>query len=305
MIRVRNNPKLRSSLTNGDALPTTLTCIVATFLLSFATIPPQEFSWRDALCCFALAVSAIWIWSLARWMRQLAHTEEQVLHLPFGLAKDEQLFGFFVKYSEALGEIRQIPDPVFRQSALSRLDSVHKLLVALGQGTVVFDNTESWRLAYEQLLRSKHVFYYRSVAWIKDADYWQDEPGKQSLQLNLDLIEAGQLRMERICIIRDDLWNQSNNDLDPTVLKWIGKQSQAGIIMRTIRESTLVNDADLICDLGIYGSHAIGQQLTSEPNHNSRFILQFDLEAVEVAESKWNRLLAYAPAFIPIFEQPP
>ncbi len=76
----------------------------------------------------------------------------------------------------------------------------------MAAGTLAFEGTESWRIIYEALLRGRHVFLYRSVAWAIRDQYWQDEPGKQSTQLNLQLVDEQTLNIERIVILNDSIW---------------------------------------------------------------------------------------------------
>ena len=64
-------------------------------------------------------------------------------------------------------------------------------------------------------------------------------------------------------------------------------------------------DDDLLVDMGVYGSHAVGHQLTSETEGTSKFVLQFDFDAVAGAEVIWKRLCAYAKDCKEIREQPP
>ena len=134
---------------------------------------------------------------IAATLRRFLVVEEKVRHIPLALARDEPMFASFIHYSNALRHISQIPDPVFRTAALQQLDAIGKTLDNLGQGTLVFDNTESWRLVYEQMLRSKEVYLYKSVAWIIDSSYWQDEPGQKNLRLNGEFVSSQQLIMER------------------------------------------------------------------------------------------------------------
>lgn len=135
---------------------------------------------------------------LAITLRKFITIEDRVRTLPKSLACDESIFEIFRQYAEALRRVTQIPDPVFRSAALQQLDSIGQTLQKLGKGILVFENTESWRLVYEQILRSRVVYSYKSVAWVRDANYWQDEPGQKSLRLNWDLNSNQQISIERI-----------------------------------------------------------------------------------------------------------
>jgi len=111
--------------------------------------------------------------------------------------------------------------------------------------------------------------------------------------------------MERILIIRDSLWPSNSQEIDPNLKRLLEDHRRCGIKHQLIRESSLANDQDLIADFGIYGSHAIGYQVTDEQHHSNRFTLVFDFDAVAQAEQRWDRLLAYAKSYEEIFERPP
>jgi len=225
--------------------------------------------------------------------------------LQFTLAKDTAMFDCHLGFMRALQSISRIPDPVFRAAAIKKLDAIYEELTTLGRGTIVFQSTESWRLVYEQLLCSKIVYDYKSVAWIRDVNYWQNEPGQKSLKLCLELIDAQQLRMHRICILSDEMWPESQPLPHTRIVRWIEEHVTHGVPVGLIRESSLMLDDDLLVDMGVYGSHAVGHQLTSETEGTSKFVLQFDFDAVAGAEVIWKRLHAYAKDCKEIREQPP
>jgi hypothetical protein len=47
-------------------------------------------------------------------------------------------------------------------------------------GELTYESTESWRTAYQAVLADPDVKEYRSVAWVKTEDYWQDLPGQHA-----------------------------------------------------------------------------------------------------------------------------
>ena len=227
------------------------------------------------------------------------------LQMQLNLAKDTAMFDCHLGFMRALQSISCIPDPVFRAAAFKKLDAIYDDLATLGRGTIVFNSTESWRLVYEQLLCSKVVFDYKSVAWIRDVNYWQNEPGQKSLKLCLELIDAQQLSMRRVCILSDEIWPASQLLPHPTIVRWIEEHVTHGVPVGLIRESSMMLDDDLRVDMGIYGSHAVGHQLMSETEGSGKFVLQFDFNAVASAEEIWLRLCAYAKDYKEIREQPP
>lgn len=229
--------------------------------------------------------------------RQQLPWSDHPLELPFSIAHDEDIFRQYEEIARALKDISQIPDPVFREAALQQIMALKRSLQQVAAGTLVFEGTESWRIIYEALLRSRHVFLYRSVAWVKSDKYWQDEPGKQSTQLNLRLVDDQTLNIERIVILSDSIWPVDQRLPVNPILSWIEAHHRHGIWIKLVRESAIANEPDLMGDFGIYGSHAYGEQILNEECRTIRFYLRFNLEAVEAAEKRWKRLGIFATAY--------
>ena len=148
------------------------------------------------------------------------------LSVPLSLAPDRELYEQYLTICQALTELAARADPILRQIALLKLASLVEQIEALAGGTAVFNTTESWRAVYEQLLRSKDVREYRSVAWVKTPDYWQDAPGRQSMQVNFEAVRRGVL-IERVIIVCDGLWPR--NSSCPRAVSCLG--SRTNIIM--------------------------------------------------------------------------
>jgi hypothetical protein len=121
------------------------------------------------------------------------------------------------------------------------------------------------------------------------------------MELNFSLIERG-YRIERILIIRDDLWP----DLQPTPLPeihpWIAEQHDRGIQISAVRESELESEPDLIRDFGIYGNQAVGEQDLDERCRTQHFILRFDRQTRQIALERWHRLSLYAIRFADLLD---
>jgi hypothetical protein len=226
-----------------------------------------------------------------------------LLQLLLDLAGDPKLARVHSSLAEALKDISRRTDPIFRQLAHSRLQTITADCESLGEGIVEFTSTESWRVVYEELLRSPGLHLYRSVAYIESAHYWQDGPGQQSTQLNLDLQDAGVVNIERTAVIADHLW--PSNQLFPVepLHSWFDQQHRYGIWIRLVRESILENDTDLLCDFGIYGSRAVGMQTADPAGRTIRFVLDFNFKKVQEAEAKWSRLALYATSYRDLLEQ--
>ena len=108
--------------------------------------------------------------------RNFIEMEDRARTIPMSLASDLQFFEIYRHYAEAISKIADIPDPAFRNAALQQLATIGHSLQNLGEGMLTFENTESWRLIYEQILRSNHVYSYKSnsaivrmqgIVWIK------------------------------------------------------------------------------------------------------------------------------------------
>lgn len=127
------------------------------------------------------------------------------LRVPLTLAAVPELQRLYGRYGRAVIEIAARLDPAYRELATARLDRLGRELETLAAGVIPFQTTETWRVAYESLLRSPGLYLYRSVAWVRTPDYWRDEPGRKSLALNYELHDEGRLSVERIVILADDL----------------------------------------------------------------------------------------------------
>ncbi len=222
---------------------------------------------------------------------------EHAIDLPFAIAHDKEIYDEYLAIARALKRISQIPDLVFREAALQKIASAKLEFQQVAEGTLVFEGTESWRIVYVALLRRRHVFLYRSVAWVKSVDYWQDEPGKHSTLFNLELVDHQNLNIERIVILSESVWPADQAFPNEPILSWIDTHHRHGIWIKLVREATIATEPDLLGDFGIYGSHAVGEQVLDDKCRTTRFILRFNFDAVEAAEARWKRLGIFASAY--------
>jgi len=219
------------------------------------------------------------------------------LETPFILARDADMFQRYQAVSESLLTASRNPDPIYREIALEHLDELVRRAATIADTTFVFEGTETWRIVYERLLRSPGLHLYRSVAWVKNANYWQDEPGRKSMAVNFELNDAERLNIERIAIIADELWPAGDVWPAELVRQWLHEQHAKGIWIKFVRQSALSKEPDLIADIGIYGSRALGIQELDEECGTVRFTLTFDFADVAAAEERWKRLAVYAESF--------
>lgn len=206
-------------------------------------------------------------------------------------------------FVEALERVAQQRDPIFRRLAQQRLKALIEQSNLMGAATIEFPSTESWRVVYEELLRSPGLHLYRSVAYIESAHYWQDGPGQQSTRLNLELQDARVVNIERIAIIADHLWQEDELFPVEPVHSWLDEQHRHGIRVRLLRESDVGTDTDLLNDFGIYGNRAVGMQLADPAGRTIRFVLSFDFDKLRQAESQWSRLSVYSISYADLLDR--
>jgi hypothetical protein len=224
------------------------------------------------------------------------------LQVPIALAPEHDLFDQYTSFASALTELARQTDPVLRDFALLKLASIAEQVRSLAQGQVTFSGTETWRTVYERLLESTGLGEYRSAAWVKTKDYWQDPPGRQSMRRNFDLVQRG-LRIERIVILRGDLWPADEPLPSPEIRPWIAEQHDRGIWVSLVRESQAAADPGLVGDFAIYGDRATGLQELDEQSRTLRFILSFDTQSVLLARDRWQRLSLYATPYADLLDR--
>lgn len=269
------------------------------------------------ICVLLAAYGALWMAAL--WLgillsavlavlvyrsRRIMEGSLQTLEMPFHLSHDAAIFERYTLFSQQLLRISQRSSKVYRELALQHLDEMTRRCVELGQGLIVFSETETWRLAYERLLREPTVFHYRSIAIVRHPRYWQDAAGWGSMQFNFQLIDEQVITIERIVVIADDLWPQDQDLPTEELRQWIHEQSVHGIWISLVRISDLKTEPQLIQDLGIYGQLAVGtQELADDHLRTQRFLLNFDLNAIRDAERLWEKLRVYSVAYKEILDQ--
>lgn len=217
-----------------------------------------------------------------------------ILETPFLLSHDRRAFELYRRLAGALLNVSQRTDIVHRDLALDRIAKLATEAEELGIGRITFDNTETWRLTYERLLRSPGTSCYRSISVIHTAQYWHEEPGRQSMRLNHELARTSRLSIKRIAIIDDALWNPTTRLPCAPLTKWLQEQAANRIDIRAVKLSMVRSEPDLIVDCGIYGSRAVGQQETDANGNTARFALDFCFDKVLEAEERWERLAVYA-----------
>ena len=234
-------------------------------------------STRLLMAYLAVIVLGLLAATVAVWRRmRLISEEDGLLAIPLELANDRQMLNLHWSLSGSLRDIGANRDPVFRDLALGRARQLEVELGEIAKGRIVFAGTERWRMAYERLLRSPGLHLYRSVAVIRTAHYWQDEPGRQSIVVNFAAHREQALNIERIAIVADALWPATERRPIEPLQGWLTDQHAHGLSVRLVRLSELEREPDLVLDMGIYGTRAVGIQEQDDQGRTVRFTLSFD-----------------------------
>jgi hypothetical protein len=196
------------------------------------------------------------------------------------------------------------PDPVFRTLLAPHLAALTEQIRPWLHRQLVYPSTEAWRTAYETLLDSREIVEYRSVAWVKTEDYWQDLPGQHAMQFNYALLDRG-MKIVRILILGWNLWPPELTLPNHTIRSWIEEQHYRGVEILLVRESDLVSEAGLLCDFGIYGDRSTGQQELDESSRTICFTLSFDRAAIQLAHDRWDRLRLFAVRYAELLDRVP
>lgn len=210
--------------------------------------------------------------------------------------------GFPDTFSSHVERVLRRTDTVFQDLAQLRLASLSAEFQQMAAGQLVFTGRESWRTAYERILRIPGLTRYHSVAWLRTEDYWRDAPGRRSIQLNYDLVELG-LPIERIVILNDFFWAPAALLPARPVLAWLVDQHKHGISLRLVRESEIEDEIALLGDFGIYGDRAVGILELDDQCRSLRFTLDFDPQSVRLAEERWRRLELFAVSFREVLDR--
>ena len=225
------------------------------------------------------------------------------LEMLLELAKDRDVSSFHSQTAKFLIEASKRHDTIFKELLAQRLKVLCDEIKALGDGRIEFTSTESWRIFYEQILRSPGTHSYRSVSHIETQSYWQDGAGRKSTELNLELHESGKVSVERIAVIADHLWRPEELFPVSGIHEWLEEQYRYGIWISLVRESDLTKEQELISDFGIYGNRAVGRQIVDAGGRTSRFILSFDYQDVEKADSMWQKLNVFATSYTDLLDR--
>lgn len=225
------------------------------------------------------------------------------LNLPRELVVHGGFMAVYRRIAASLSVLAGSGQSTVQDLALAQLSALNAKIGEMANGRFVYERTETWRTVYEQLLRKPEVTKYRSVAWFRTADYWQDIPGKQSLELNCQLVENDGLTIHRTVIVADALWPDDQTLPGSPVREWIERQHIHGIWIRLIRESALRDEPGLLMDFGLYGDEAVGFQILDDRGRTLRFELDFSEGERTKANALWDRLKLFATSYADLLDQ--
>jgi hypothetical protein len=292
----------RSVLLSFRFIGTALVGSLTMALVSAFAPPPAQLAVLGALVSILGGLFVSYVAQEEERDRRRAEALER-LAVALTLAPEDDLYPHYLAYCRSLTALAAQTDPLLREIAALKLASVNAQIGSIASGTVVFAGTETWRAVYEQLLAGATLRQYRSVAWVRSADYWQDAPGRQSMRANFEAAHRG-LLIERIVVLPDALWPGEGALPAGTVWPWLKEQHDHGLHLVLVRESAIAGEPDLLADFGIYGDRAVGTLETDERSRPVRFTLSFDPQAVRLADDRWRRLSIFGVPFQNLLETP-
>lgn len=282
----------RKYLSNPRFLIASLVGSLLTGVASVVAPLPVQIAIQGVLVSILVGLVLTWLEEQAR--RDAARAALSRLSQVVDMLDDKpELARIFQRVGEAFLAIGQQADQVFGATTATKLMSVAAELEQMAAGTIVFRGTEAWRTVYQEILQSRRLKLYRSVAWVKCPAYWQDPPGRQSMRENYDAINRGVI-IERIIVLPNSLWPTGQLLPSKTILPWIKDQHNHGVWVMLCRESELAGEPDLPLDFGIYGEQAVGTQFLDEECRTREFLLEFRREAVTLAGERWDRVKLHA-----------
>jgi len=210
------------------------------------------------------------------------------------IAQNPRVRKFYDETIEPLSRAFKIDDNVFGSLVEEKLtDFQNELSTELSTGRISFP-AEAFRVTYADILNQPDIKEYRSVAWVKSEDYWQDQAGKSSIRFNFDLLQKG-VGIERIFIVREAVWDSTK------IKNWIrqqrdyrvkidGKQTENRIRIAVASEGRIPAEENLIEDYGIYGDRAVGVQNIDDKCKTTTFDLYFDKAKIAKAKRSFEKL---------------
>jgi len=292
------SPKKKPSKKSLFSLPfvaaTTVGSLVMGLVCTFAPMTAQI----GVLGVFVSILGGLFLSYLEEEAERERRRSEMIesLTVPLSLAKEHDIYLQYLAICRTLTDLTKQTDPILREIAVLKLASIVDQLSPLADGTALFAGTEGWRTVYEKLLQSSDLKEYRSVAWVRSKDYWQDAPGRQSMEANFTAMNRG-VRIERILILRDDVWPKDALLPVGDIHTWIENQHNNGVWVVLARESDLIAEPGLLVDMGIYGTRAVGTQELDDRCRTIRFSLSFDSQTVRLARDLWDRLYLFSTSY--------
>lgn len=274
------------------------TAVVGSVLMAFISVYGPLSAQLGMLGSFISILGGLFLGYLGQEEERERRRTEAVesLSVPLALAEDRELFRQYQAICRGLKTLGAQEESILRSSALLKLMSIAEQIEGLAAGRVVFALTEGWRAVYEQILSAPGLTSYRSVAWVRHPAYWQDAPGRQSMEANYEAAHRGIL-IERIVILREDLWPRDSHFPVEPIRGWLLSQHSQGLWIALVRESDLAGEPDLLADMGIYGERAVGFQDLDDRARTLRFMLDFTPVAISLAEERWRHLSVYTVPF--------
>ena len=193
-------------------------------------------------------------------------------------------------------------DAIIRQYITLKLADAAEHVEVLADGSFAFSDADVWLRVYRQILETRGITKYWSIAWVKSADYWQNEFGRQCIAADFEAIEQNTL-LQRLVILSDDVWPASVHLPREPIRQWLEDQNNVGVWLGLIRESALAGQPDLPIDVGIFGEGIVATQEFDHQCQSLCFVLSFDAVRARKLKIIWNRLKSQVVSYWTLLDQ--
>lgn len=270
--------------------------VLSVLVEEFGSVPIQI----SVLGCFASIVAGLIVGFMTDVERLGTELKQgmQDLGLLQTVAANPTLSDSYSMIAESLCAVGNVQNPIFSALAEERVTDLGRAFERLAAKELVYVGTEAWRNAYADVLTQSDLSKYRSVSWVRSLNYWQDQPGQQSLAVNCQLAESG-VDVTRIIILRVSETCENDGQLREPLNSWMKTQHKSGIRLLYVPEHSITSEQGLLSDFGIYSDVAVGVLETDDSGRSLRFRLSFQENEIERHNEMWGRLMLYAKPWSP------
>ena len=159
---------------------------------------------------------------------------------------------------------------------------------------------KGWRIVYEKILESPDLKEYLVGRLGADPGLLAGRARRQSMDANYAAVNrriAHRAASSSSAMISGH--GITRLPKEDEIRPWIESQHNHGIWILLVRESDLDSESDLLADIGIYGTRAVGTQELDDRSRTVRFTLTFDPQAVRLKLGNGGTGCTCSPLLLP------